>query len=259
MKILCIGDVTGEIGCRYLLKTLPELKKELKADITVVNGENSADGNGITPYSADLLFAAGADVITGGNHTLRRREVFDRIESDDFMLRPQNFSENAPGKGWCILDKGRYKVAVINLAGQVYMPEVGNPFSAVEEILENVKAESIKFIVIDFHAEATAEKKALAYFVDGKVSAVFGTHTHVLTADSQVLPHGTGFISDIGFTGPIDSVLGVKKELSLARIKDGTPVKFSLAEGKCALNGVLFTIDDKTGLCTDTKPIIIEE
>ena len=259
MNILCIGDVTGEIGCSYLRQVLPELKKNLKADVVMVNGENSADGNGVTPYSADSLFASGADVITGGNHSLRRREIFEKMESDPFLLRPQNISENAPGKGYCVLDLGRTKVAVINLSGRVYMPEADDPFAEATRLIEKAKADSIKYILVDFHAEATAEKMALGYFLDGKVSAVFGTHTHVLTADGKVLPNGTGFITDIGFTGPIDSVLGVKKELSLARIKDGTPVKFSLAEGKCALNGVLFELDDKTGLCRNVTPIIKQE
>ncbi|MBE6798419.1 MAG: TIGR00282 family metallophosphoesterase [Ruminococcaceae bacterium] len=259
MNVLCIGDVTGEIGCRYLRKVLPDLKRELKADVVIVNGENSADGNGVTPYSADSLFASGADVITGGNHSLRRREVFERLDSDPFLLRPQNISENAPGKGYCVLDLGRTKIAVINLVGKVYMPDAADPFSIAEELIEKAKADSIKYIMIDFHAEATAEKMALGYFVDGKVSAVFGTHTHVLTADCKILPDGTGFITDIGFTGPVDSVLGVKKELSLARIKDGTPVKFTLADSKCALNGILFELDDKTGLCKGVKTVVTQE
>lgn len=259
MNILCIGDVTGDIGCQYLKRILPDLKRELWADITIVNGENSADGNGITPYSADSLFAAGADVITGGNHSLRRREVFERLESDPFLLRPQNMSKNAHGKGYCVLDLGRTKAAVINLTGRVYMPDAADPFKTADELIEKAKSDSIKYIIIDFHAEATAEKIALGHFVDGKVSAVFGTHTHVMTADSKILPNGTGFITDIGFTGPVDSVLGVKKELSMARIKDGTPVKFTLAEGKCALNGVLFELDDKTGLCKSVQTIVREE
>ena len=259
MNILCIGDVTGDIGCKYLRRILPDLKRELKADVVIINGENSADGNGITPYSADSLFASGADVITGGNHSLRRREIFEKMDSDPFLLRPQNISENAPGKGYCVLDLGRAKVAVINLSGRVYMPEAGDPFAEAVNLIERAKADSIKYILIDFHAEATAEKMALGYFLDGKVSAVFGTHTHVLTADGKILPCGTGFITDIGFTGPTDSVLGVKKELSLARIKDGSPVKFTLAEGKCTLNGVLFVLDDKTGLCKKVTPIVREE
>ena len=259
MRILCVGDVTGDIGCRYLRKVLPDLKRELKADVVIVNGENSADGNGITPYSADSIFASGADVITGGNHSLRRREVFEKTDSDPFLLRPQNISEHAPGKGYCVLDLGRTKVAVINLSGRVYMPEAGDPFSTLESLLEMATADSVKFIIVDFHAEATAEKMALGYFADGKVSAVFGTHTHVLTADGKVLPNGTGFITDIGFTGPVDSVLGVKKELSLARIKDNTPVKFALADGKCALNGALFELDDTTGLCKSVTTVIKEE
>ena len=259
MRILAVGDVCGSIGCEFLIRTLPKLKQDNKIDLTVVNGENSADGNGITPTSLDMLYSAGADVITGGNHSMRRREIFDKMENDPFLLRPHNMHTSGVGKGYTEIDLGRYRAAVINLVGRVYMPEAENPFNTADSLVEKAKQSGINIILGDFHAEATSEKKALAYYLDGRVSAVFGTHTHVLTADCEVLPKGTGFISDIGMTGPIDSVLGVKKELSIAKIKDAAPVKFELANGKCRLNGCIIEIDEKTGLTTFIKSVTVSE
>ncbi len=258
MRILTVGDVCGSIGCGFLLKKLPQIKQQYSIDLSIVNGENSADGNGLTPQSLDMLYAAGADVVTGGNHSLRRKESFERFENDEFLLRPENMHTSGPGKGYCEVDLGRVRVAVINLLGRVYMPEADDPFASAEELVEKAKTNGIKVILVDIHAEATSEKKALAYCLDGKVSAVFGTHTHVLTADEQILPLGTGFISDIGMTGPVDSVLGVKKELSIAKIRDNAPVKFQLAEGKCGLSGCIFEIDEKTGLTVKVERINIQ-
>lgn len=257
MRILTVGDVCGSVGCNFLLKILPKLKADNKIDLCIVNGENSADGNGITPHSADMLYAAGADVITGGNHSMRRREVFDRLDSDPYLLRPENMHTSGAGKGYAEVDLGHTQLAVINLIGRVYLPEADDPFSTADRLIEKAKQNGIKMILVDFHAEATAEKKALAFHLDGKASAVFGTHTHVPTADEQILPCGTGYISDIGMTGPDDSILGVKKELSIARIKDGTPVKFELAEGKCRLDGCIFDIDKSTGKCISVTRVNI--
>ncbi len=257
MRILCVGDVCGSIGCDYLKRVLPKIKVDEKIDCCIVNGENSADGNGITPISAESLYLAGADIITGGNHSLRRREIFESLDSDPYLLRPHNMITTGPGKGYSVLDLGHTKIAVINLLGRVYLPEANNPFTVADELVENAKNDGINIILVDFHAEATSEKKALGFYLDGRVSAVFGTHTHVLTADEQILPHGCGFITDIGMTGPYNSVLGVKKELSLARIKDETAVKFLLADGKCELNGCIFEIDKKTGKTIDIKKIKI--
>lgn len=257
MRILTVGDVCGSIGCSFLMRTLPKIKAENKIDLCIVNGENSADGNGITKSSAEAVYAAGADVITGGNHSLRRREIFDRLESDPFLLCPENMKTSVPTKGYTEVDLGSTTAAVINLAGRVYMPDADNPFDAADKLAEKARAGGIKIIMVDFHAEATSEKKALAYYLDGRVSAVFGTHTHVATADEQILPGGTGFITDIGMTGPDDSVLGVKKELSLTRIKDGAMVKFELADGKCRLDGCIFDIDAKSGKTVAVKRINI--
>ena len=258
MKILCVGDVCGSIGCRFLQQKLPGLKRSENIDCVIVNGENSADGNGITPFSAESIFNAGADVITGGNHTLRRREIFQTLDNNIFMLVPHNMMTREAGKGYTVLDLGHTSVAVINLVGRVYLPEAENPFCVAERLVEQAKRDGIKIIIVDFHAEATSEKKALAYYLDGKVSAVFGTQTHILTADEQILKGGTGFITDIGMTGPDDSVLGVKKELSIARIKDGTPVKFELADGDCRLDGCIFEIDKQSGKTVFVKRISIK-
>lgn len=257
MKILAIGDVCGQSGCDFLIKTLPKVKSDNKIDLCIVNGENSSDGNGITPHSAEMLNAAGADVITGGNHSMRRREIFSRFDDDPFLLRPENLHTSGPGKGYAEIDLGFASAAVISLAGRVYMPESDDPFAAADRLLEKAHASGIKVTVIDFHAEATSEKKALACYLDGRVSAVFGTHTHVPTADEQILPGGTGFITDIGMTGPDDSILGVRKELSIAKIKDGASVKFVLADGRCRLDGCIFEVDGKTGLTVGVKRINI--
>lgn len=247
MRILTVGDVCGSIGCEFLLKTLPKLKSDNKIDFCIVNGENSADGNGITPHSADMLYSAGADVITGGNHSMRRREIFERLDTDPFLLRPENMHTSGAGKGYAEVDLGARRVAVINLVGRVYMPEAEDPFSVADRLVDTARKNGIRIIMVDFHAEATAEKKALAYYLDGKASAVFGTHTHVATADEQILGNGIGYISDIGMTGPHDSILGVRPELSIAKIKDNAPVKFELAKGKCRLDGCIFEIDNSTG------------
>ena len=257
MRILTVGDVCGSIGCEFLLKTLPKLKADNRIDLCIVNGENSADGNGITPMSADILYSAGADVITGGNHSMRRREIFDRLDSDLFLLRPENMHTSGSGKGYSEVDLGARRVAVINLAGRVYMPEADDPFATADRLVDTATRNGIRIIMVDFHAEATAEKKALAYYLDGRISAVFGTHTHVATADEQILENGTGYISDIGMTGPDNSILGVKPELSIAKIKDNAPVKFELATGKCRLDGCIFEIDNQTGKTVSVKRINI--
>ncbi|MBR3844522.1 MAG: TIGR00282 family metallophosphoesterase [Clostridia bacterium] len=250
MNILMIGDVVGEPGCKALQKALPALKQKYNADVTIVNGENSAKGNGITPDSADHVFACGADLITGGNHSFRRREMYARYETDSFILRPANYPASAPGLGVGVIDKGRYSVGVVSLMGQLYLPATRCPFEVAEECIKELKDQGCKIIVLDIHAEATSEKKALGYELDGTVTAVLGTHTHVQTADGQILPCGTAYITDVGMCGPYESVLGVKKEQSIALLKDKLPVRFETAEGDCQVDGVSITVDEKTGLAT---------
>ena len=234
MQILCIGDVVGSRGCNFLRRHLPALQRTKGIDVVIANGENSSDGNGITPASAGHLFDSGVDVITTGNHTYRRREVYDYLDETDAIVRPANFPPDAPGHGLTVLDLGRTRVAVINLMGTAYLESLRCPF-----------------------AEATGEKRAFGYYADGRVSAVFGTHTHVQTADETVLPHGTGYITDAGMTGPIESVLGVKPELVIKKQLSKMPVRFDFADGDCKMDGVLFDIDEQTGLCRSAERLSI--
>ncbi|MGN0493490.1 MAG: TIGR00282 family metallophosphoesterase [Acutalibacteraceae bacterium] len=260
MRLLAVGDVCGSIGCDEVRRVLPVLKRDKKIDMTVINGENSADGNGILPESAESLFACGADVITGGNHTLRRKQVFDYLDENEFVLRPHNLPEAQNGKGICLVDLGYTTAAVINLCGTLYLEKSGaaNPFKAADELVEMAREDGAKIIIVDFHAEATSEKRALALYLDGRASAFFGTHTHVQTADEQILNNGTGYITDLGMTGPIDSVLGVKSEIIINRLKDGNPAKIELADGKCQLCGCIFDIDPKTGRTVGIERIAIK-
>lgn len=259
MKVFVVGDVCAPDGCDYAIKMIPKIKKEENVDVVIINGENSAAGNGITPQSADLLFCAGANVITGGNHTLRRKEIFDYLDQNPFLLRPHNLKEVDIGSGYCLLDMGKYIIAVINLSGQIYLERVNadNPFKCVDQLLEQAKQDGAKYVFVDFHAEATSEKRAMGFYLDGKVSAVFGTHTHVQTADAQVLPNGTGYITDVGMTGVKNSILGVKSEIIINRLKNNDMSRFEQASGECMLNGCIFDIDDNTGFAKSVKPIDI--
>ncbi len=255
MRILAIGDIVGSVGSRFLRKKLPYLKKTEMIDMVIANGENSADGNGITPASADFIFNSGVDVITGGNHSFRRKESYSYYDNSCFLLRPANYPESTtPGKGFVIYDLGRIQVGVINLMGCVFLESLDDPFRTAEKIIKKMDT---KIIIVDIHAEATAEKLSLAYFLDGRVSAVFGTHTHVQTADEMILDGGTGYITDVGMTGPIKSVLGVKPELAVRKFKDKLPVRFDIADGDCKLNGIIFEIDEKTGKTLCIKRIDI--
>lgn len=257
MKVLAVGDVCAPDGCDYAIKMIPRIKHDEGIDFIIVNGENSAAGNGITPTSADLLFSAGADVITGGNHTLRREEFFETLDTNPFVLRPHNLKSANVGSGYCLVDMGKYSVAVINLSGQVYLERVNadNPFLCIDELLKRAKDDGAKYIFVDFHAEATSEKRAMGFYLDGKVSAVFGTHTHVQTADAQILPNGTGYVTDLGMTGVINSTLGVKNDIIINRLRNNDMSRFEQASGECMINGCIFDIDDKTGLTTSIKSV----
>lgn len=246
MILLCIGDVVSAVGVEKLTRTLPRFKKEHHVDVTIVNGENAAVGNGLLPASADLLFAAGADCITGGNHTFRRRELYDYLDESPYCLRPANYKDDAPGKGFCVIDKGFVRVGVVNILGTVFMEPLENPFDCADRTLSALKDE-VDFTVVDFHAEATAEKRALGFYLDGRAAAVVGTHTHVQTADEQILPHGTAYITDLGMTGPVQSVLGVTPELAIEKMRTNLPVRFQNPDGECCMQGLLVEIDKKTG------------
>ncbi len=247
MNILVIGDVVGSNGCEFLRAHLPQIKKLKNIDVCIVNGENSADGNGITPSSAQHIFDSGADVITTGNHVYRRREMYDFLDENEFVVRPANFKEANPGRGYCIVDKGSVQIAVINLMGTMYMEALENPFDCIEKILLQDDVKNSKIKIIDFHAETTSEKRAMGFYLDGKVSALYGTHTHVQTSDEQILPNGTGYITDIGMTGVINSVLGVKSEIIIEKLRTNMPARFDNATGECFMCGCIFEVEDKSG------------
>lgn len=257
MNILAIGDVCGKLGSEYLMKKLPVIKKEYNIDLVIANGENSAEGNGILPSSAEMLFASGVDVITGGNHTLRRPEIYPFLDENMFNIRPANMPDSLPGGGMSIVDMGYATVAVINLLGVVYMESMDCPFKTADKMINKANEVGAKIILVDFHAEATSEKRAMGFYLDGRVSVVFGTHTHVQTADEQILPNGTGYITDLGMTGVKQSVLGVEKEIIIQKLKDKLPVRFKNAVGEAELNACIFNIDKSTGHTLDIKRITI--
>lgn len=256
VRVLAVGDVVSMQGCEKLRNELPKLKKEKEIDVTIVNGENSAVGNGMTEFSCEHIFTSGADAITGGNHTFRRREFYDTLESSVSIIRPYNYGKNAPGVGIAKIDKGFFSIGIINLLGTALMENLRNPFDCVDEAIKELSGE-VNIIIIDFHAEATAEKRAMGFYVDGRVSALFGTHTHVQTADEQILPNGTGYITDVGMTGPKNSVIGVKSELAIEKMKTNLPVRFENPDGECELNGIIFEIDKKTGHTVSVERIKI--
>ena len=245
MRLLFLGDVVGEGGCDFVFQKLPSFKRKENIDICIANGENSAQGNGVTPKSCKMLFDSGVDFITLGNHTFKRPEIMDYLDGNVDVIRPFNYPEGAPGSGVGIIDKGRYRVAVINMLGTVYSEPLGNPFSSVDKALNNIDA--CKTIIVDFHAEATAEKRAMGFYLDGRVTAVLGTHTHVQTADEQLLPKGTAYITDLGMVGPVQSVLGIEPELTIKKFKTNLPVRFENAKGEYCMSGCIVEIDEKSG------------
>lgn len=249
MKVLCIGDVCGDIGSQAVYRHLSKIKRQYGIDLVIANAENSADRNGVTPDSAKFLFNVGVDVLTGGNHSFRHSEICDYLDEQPFLLRPHNLSKETSGSGYCLVDKGRYSVAVINLSGKIYLErlEAENPFLAVDELLNRAREDCADIIIVDFHAEATSEKRAMGLYLDGKVSAVYGTHTHVQTADEQILPGGTAYITDIGMTGPVNSILGVKSDIIISRLRENNMQRFELADGQTELCGVIIEIDEKSG------------
>ena len=257
LNVLCIGDVVGKNSCEYLRDNLYNIKRKYNIDIVIANGENSADGNGITPYSAKQLFASGVDIITGGNHTLKRKEIYEMLESDPYMTVPQNISSDI-GKPIIVYDMGAYKIAVIHLCGTVYMEPASNSFDAADMLVEEAKRLGANIIILDFHAEATSEKRALGNYLDGKISAFFGTHTHVPTADLSILPNGTGYITDIGMCGPDNSVLGVDSDIIINRFKGVSFDRFVTSNNRTVFNGCIFSIDTKSGKTISCEQLIIK-
>ena len=243
MKILAVGDLVGESGLEKLKKELSNIQEAENIDFTIVNAENVAGGMGISKNNYNELCKLNIDILTMGNHTWAKKDIFSFINEPN-IIRPANYSKGVPGRGYTIIEKNGKKIAVINLIGRTDMPVLSNnPFTYMENVLKTLEAD---IIIIDFHAEATAEKLAMAYFLDGKVSAVYGTHTHIQTADEQVLENGTGYITDIGMTGPKKSIIGMDIDASLKRFLTSLPEKYKLAEGECKLDGIVIDIDDKT-------------
>lgn len=245
-KVLAVGDVVGNPGVERARRSLRYLKRSCGADFVIVNGENAAVV-GLTPNQAQDLWDAGADVITMGNHTWGKREIVPTLEESDYILRPANYAPQVPGRGFGVFETKAGPVAVVDLIGRCnmdYGPD--NPFLLIEKILKEMDT---KITLVEFHAEATSEKLAMGYLLDGRVSAVWGTHTHVPTADARVLPKGTGYVTDLGMTGPRESVLGIRPELSIAKFRGDLTERYRWAEGPTKLEAALFTIDTDTGKC----------
>ena len=245
MNILAVGDIVGEIGVKELQKRLQKVKQKYNVEFTIVNGENAAEGMGITEKNFKDILAAGADTVTMGNHTWGKKEIFKFIDNPK-LIRPANYPKEVCGKGYNVYRCKDKKIAVINALGRAEINiMLDNPFAVVKDIVDRIKNE-VDIIMFDFHAEATAEKKAMAYYLDGEITAIFGTHTHTQTADEQILENGTAFITDIGMTGPKNGVIGMDKDAALKRFITSLPEKYKIASGEAIFNSVLFEIDDKT-------------
>ncbi len=241
MNILFIGDIFGRPGRELIVNNLPSVKNEFSIDFVIANGENIAHGKGITRRTAKPLFDAGIDVFTSGNHLWDKRDSLDYLSEEERILKPINYSPNAPGNTFYELKKDNESLVVLNIAGQSFMPPANSPFEAFDNIYKTV-SNLTNNILVDFHAEATAEKRAFAHYVNGKVSAVLGTHTHIQTADEEILSEGTAYLTDVGMTGGHDSVIGVKKEIIIKKIRTGVPIRYEVADTGMQLNAVFLEI-----------------
>ncbi|NLD50694.1 MAG: TIGR00282 family metallophosphoesterase [Clostridiaceae bacterium] len=246
MNVLFIGDIVGNPGRKAAKEMIQKLKKEMNIDFCIANGENSAGGSGITYVVAQELYKCGIHAITLGNHTWSKREITNFIDSDTRIVRPANYPAELPGKGSAIINGEKAKIGVVNLLGRVYMDSVDCPFKAAEREIEHLKS-FVKVVLVDMHAEATSEKSAMAWHLDGRVSCVLGTHTHVQTADERILPCGTAYISDVGMTGPYDGIIGVNRDIVIEKFITHMPLKFEIAHGPVQFNAVYLEIDEKTG------------
>jgi len=246
MKILFIGDIVGKPGRQALKQFVQPLREQYQADMVIANAENAAGGNGLTKAVAHEIYDFGVDFLTMGNHVWDQREIFAYIEEEQRLIRPANYPPGAPGRGYALVRANGKKVGVLNLAGRVFLAPLDDPFSSAMRWLNEIRKET-PIVLVDFHAEATSEKVAMGWFLDGKASAVLGTHTHIQTADARILEQGTAYISDVGMTGPRDSVLGVKKEIAIAKFLTQMPAKFEVAGGPVQLNAVIVDIDETTG------------
>lgn len=252
MKILALGDIVGKSGVDALCATLWETRRENGIDFVTANCENAAEGNGVDKASAERLLASGCDVLTSGNHVWKRNDIYSFLDDSPYIVRPMNYPSDAPGKGWTVVDARGIRVLVMNVQGTVYMESLDDPFRAVERTLEREKG-GYDVAVLDVHAEATSEKAALARCFDGKITFVFGTHTHVQTADERILPNGSAFITDLGMCGPDDSILGVKSDNVIRKLRSKLPVRFESAPGKVTLHGAVVTLGHKGGVYSVEK------
>lgn len=259
MKILFIGDVTGSPGRETVQEYLPKLKEKYRPNLTIINGENAASGKGITEKIYKQFLEWGANVITMGNHTWDKKEIFEFIEGAKNMIRPANFPEGTPGKGITYVNVNGTEAAVINIQGRTFMAPLDDPFPKIDELVEEAKKRT-NIIFVDFHAEVTSEKQAMGWYTDGRVSAVVGTHTHTQTADERILPQGTAYITDVGMTGPYDGILGVEREAVMKRFLTSLPVRFEITKkGRTQLNGVVVTVDNNSGKATKVERILIND
>jgi 2',3'-cyclic-nucleotide 2'-phosphodiesterase len=255
MKVVFIGDIIGSFGRKICQAVLPTLKKELQPDLIIANGENSAHGYGITEKVYNELIEIGIDVITMGNHVWDKRDLAKNIENLPKLIRPLNYPEGVPGNGYLIVKKNGHKIAVANISGRTFMPPLDCPFQAIDKVLPEIKDQT-NTIIVDFHAEATSEKVAMGWFLEGQASAVLGTHTHVMTADERILPRGTAYLSDIGMVGPLDSIIGMQRGPIMTRFLTGMPERFEPEnEGPGLFNAVLLEVDPATGKAKSIKLI----
>lgn len=258
MNVLIIGDICGKPGRQAAMQYIPKLKAEHNIDFVIANGENAAGGVGITKKILHEIYHYGVDVVTTGNHIWDKREIFDFIEDEPYLVRPANYPPGAPGHGYCIFTLGEKKIGVVNLSGRSFMPNMDCPFRKIDEILLVLNPQC-DFIILDFHAETTSEKMAMGWYLDGRVTCLVGTHTHIQTADERILPKGTAYITDLGMTGPWNSVLGVDKDLILKKFITGLPVKFDLAVGPNVFCGVILRIDDQMSTVQGLERVMIRE
>lgn len=258
MKLLLIGDIVGKTGRRMVISQVPKLVSHYGIDLVIANAENAAGGNGLTHEVMDELLSVGIGVLTSGNHIFDKKEVFDFLDDVPHLLRPLNLPSGTPGHGYVVVSPGS-PVAVINVAGRAFMPfQYDDPFQAVEQVLESLPSQ-VKIIVIDFHAETTSEKAALAWHLDGRVSVVVGTHTHVQTSDERILPQGTAFLTDLGMTGPRDSVIGVKSDLVIKKLRSQMPVRFETAQGTGQFGALFVEVDEASGRALNIERIFLRE
>lgn len=260
LKIFFISDIVGETGLELLETILPGIKDKYKPDVIIANAENSHEGRGLNRSIVKRLYDLGVLAITGGNHSFDKWKIFGYMKSDKNLLRPLNYPKGNAGYGYGVYDIPGFdtKIAILNLQGRTFMPQIDDPFSTADWALEKIKEET-ELIFVDFHAEATAEKVAMGWYLDGKVSAVVGTHTHIPTNDARILPQGTGYMTDVGMTGPFDSVIGMSKKTAINRFTLGTPQKYVIAKKDNRMCAVMVTVDLETSKCTEIKPVIYPE